>query len=94
MRRDGFASSICWVLEEDELMARSVFDFENEDRVESPERLNEYIRVAGPGTWVMISALVLVLVAFVLWGFIGTIPETVTVQGYFLEGDSLAQAAT
>ena len=62
-------------------MQRSVFDFENEDRVESPERLNEYIRVANPGTWVMVSGLVLVLVAFIAWGFIGTIPKSVTFKG-------------
>lgn len=62
-------------------MARSVFNFESEDRVESPERLNEYIRVANPGVWVLVSALVLVLVAFVAWGFIGRIPETVTLKG-------------
>ena len=57
-------------------MPRSVFDFENEDRVESPERLNEYIRVVNPGTWVMVSGLFLVLVAFIVWGFTGTIPQT------------------
>ena len=62
-------------------MPRSVFDFENEDRVESPERLNEYIRVAKPGTWVMVSGLLLVLVAFIAWGFIGTIPKSVTLKG-------------
>ena len=62
-------------------MPRSVFDFENEDRVESPERLNEYIRVAKPGTWVMVSGLLLVLVAFIAWGFIGTIPISVTLKG-------------
>lgn len=62
-------------------MPRSVFDFENEDRVESPERLNEYIRVANPGTWAMVSGLVLVLVAFIAWGFIGTIPKSVTLKG-------------
>lgn len=62
-------------------MPRSVFDFENEDRVESPERLNEYIRVAKPGTWVMVSGLLLVLVSFIAWGFIGTIPKSVTLKG-------------
>ena len=57
-------------------MPRSVFDFESEDRVESPERVNEYIRVVSPGTWVMVSGLFLVLVAFIVWGFTGTIPQT------------------
>ena len=62
-------------------MAKSIFNFESEDRVESPERLNEYIRVASPGVWVMVSALALVLAAFITWGVIGKIPVTLSVQG-------------
>ena len=62
-------------------MARSIFDFESEDRVESPERLNEYIRVASPGTWALVGAMVIVMVAFLVWGFTGTIPETDTFRG-------------
>ena len=64
-----------------QLSRAEMFDFENEDRVESPERLNEYIRVANPGTWVMVSALLLVLAAFIAWGLIGTIPRSVTLKG-------------
>lgn len=62
-------------------MAKSIFDFESEDRVESPERLNEYIRVANPGVWVGICALILVLAAFIVWGFTGRIPETASFKG-------------
>lgn len=61
-------------------MHRSVFDFENEDRVESPERLNEYLRVATPGMWVMVFGLLLIVVAFAAWGFFGTIPESITLK--------------
>ena len=62
-------------------MARSVFDLESEDRVESPEKLNEYIRVAEPGVWAGVLALVLVLAAFIAWGFIGRVPESVNFRG-------------
>lgn len=62
-------------------MAKSIFSFESEDRVESPERLNEYVRVVSPGLWVMISALILVFAAFIAWGFTGRIPETITLKG-------------
>ena len=62
-------------------MAKSIFNFESEDRVQSPERLNEYIKVATPGVWVMALALLLVLTAFVIWGFTGRIPRLVTLRG-------------
>ncbi len=62
-------------------MAGSVFDIEGEDRVESPERLNEYIHVANPGMWTMLVALFLVAISVVVWGMIGRIPESVAFKG-------------
>ncbi len=62
-------------------MARSIFDVESEDKVESPERLNEYIRVAGPGVWVVVAALAIVLAAFLIWGFTGSIPGNIHAPG-------------
>ncbi|MBR5337248.1 MAG: hypothetical protein IK152_04630 [Lachnospiraceae bacterium] len=62
-------------------MARSIFDVQSEDRVESPERLNEYIRVASPGVWAIVTALVIVFAAFIVWGFFGTIPKTIKLTG-------------
>ncbi|MCR4688410.1 MAG: hypothetical protein K5745_02555 [Saccharofermentans sp.] len=53
---------------------RSIFDINSEDRVRSPERLDDYIRVTTPGTWIIAVALTLVLASFVVWGFIGKIP--------------------
>ncbi len=64
-----------------ETMARSIFRFESPERVESPDRINEYIHVARPGVWVLTAALILVLAAFVFWGITGRIPDTVTYKG-------------
>jgi hypothetical protein len=47
----------------------------------SQEDLNEYIRVTGPGTIVMIVSLLILLVALIIWGFVGTLPVTETVTG-------------
>lgn len=51
-----------------------VFSRESIDQVRNPEKLNEYIRVASPGTWILAAALVLVLSALIIWGVIGRIP--------------------
>lgn len=62
-------------------MARSVFDFEGEERVDTPEQLTNYIRIATPGVWAMFAALTLVFVALLIWGFTGRIPDTRTYRG-------------
>ena len=53
---------------------------ENE-RVKSPEKINEYVRIAGPGTYALITALVIVTIAIFLWGFTGSLPLTESVSG-------------
>jgi len=58
-----------------------VFSRESIDQVRNPEKLNEYIRVASPGTWILAAALVLVLAALVTWGFVGRIPAYFQIQG-------------
>ena len=59
--------------------SKSVFNTDSEDRVESPEKINEYIRVSGPGTYLIVGTLLLVLAALVIWGLTGTLPVTETV---------------
>lgn len=60
---------------------RSIFSQESLDRVTSPEKLDDYIRIARPGIWIMIVALFLVVVAVVIWGVTGSLPQTVTING-------------
>ena len=55
------------------------------DRVNSPEQLNEYIRVANPGVWLVLAAAVSLLVGVVIWGIFGTI-ETTIETGVVVEG--------
>lgn len=58
-----------------------VFTTGNQDRVRSPEELDAYIRIVKPGTLLLVIALVLVLVALIVWGNIGTLPVTKNVSG-------------
>ncbi|MDR2569097.1 MAG: hypothetical protein LBD23_02205 [Oscillospiraceae bacterium] len=54
------------------------------DRISSPEQLNEYMKVAGPGVWVVLAGLVITFAAFFIWGVLGSIPETVDINGTVL----------
>jgi len=38
------------------------------DRIQSPEQLNDYLRVTNPSVWVLLTAVVLLLVGFLIWG--------------------------
>lgn len=58
------------------------------DRVNSPEQLNDYIRVANPGVWLVLAAIVALLVGVVIWGVFGTV-ETTVETGAVVEGDSV-----
>ncbi len=42
-------------------------------RVQSPEALNDYIRVTSPSVWLVLAALVLLLVGMLVWSVFGTV---------------------
>ena len=42
-------------------MNEQLFRKKSVDKVSSPEQLNEYIRVANPGVWMVLAAIVILL---------------------------------
>lgn len=57
-------------------------------RVSSPEQMNEYIRVARPGTWLLLIAVALLLAGFCVWAFCGRL-KTCVPAGVVVKGGSL-----
>lgn len=43
------------------------------EAVESPEALNDYLRVTSPGVWLVMAAVIVLLIGAVLWGIFGRI---------------------
>lgn len=66
---------------------RSIFRKESLDRVESPEQLDEYIKVSHPKVWVILSALLVAAVAVIVWSVVGSLPQTMTVKGVTVGGN-------
>lgn len=60
---------------------QNIVGFSGGERAESPEKLNEYIRVTPSGGVFVIIALAIFVVTLFIWGFYGTIPVTETVTG-------------
>lgn len=52
-------------------MNESVFREKSLEKVKSPDNLNEYIRVANPGVWVLLAAVIALLLGLCIWGIFG-----------------------
>lgn len=50
------------------------------ERIESPEKVNAFIRVLNPGIWIVIVAIVVAVIGILVWAFSGSINETVEVD--------------
>lgn len=50
--------------------------------VSNPEQLNDYIKVAGPGVWLVICAVIVFLAAACVWSIFGVIDISVETKGY------------
>lgn len=59
-------------------MNEQLFRKKSIDKVSSPEQLNEYIRVANPGVWMVLAAVVILLAGVIVWGVIGHLDTTLS----------------
>ena len=54
-------------------MVDSIFREKSLERVSSPEKLNDYIRVTTPSVWVILIATFLILFGAIVWSIFGRI---------------------
>lgn len=52
-------------------MGNSLFRKKSIDKISSPEKLDDYIRVTTPSVWITLIAILLLLVGAILWGTLG-----------------------
>jgi hypothetical protein len=64
---------------------KSIFRQESLDRMSSPDQLDEYIKVSNPGIWIVLIAFLVLAASVLVWGFTGTLPKTLTVNGIMEE---------
>jgi len=58
-------------------MNEQLFRKKSIDRVSSPEQLDAYLRVANPGVWMVLIAIVVLLAGVCVWGILGHLDTTV-----------------
>ncbi len=59
-------------------MEKGLFRQKTLDKVSSPEQMNEYIRVTGPGVWLVLGAVIALLAGLIVWSALGRLETTVT----------------
>jgi HlyD family secretion protein len=70
---------------------QSVFRKVSLDRLASPEQLDQLMQVTTPKGWVALLALSILLLAAIIWGCVGRIPETVHGQGMLVKSGGVLQ---
>lgn len=56
------------------------------ERLSSPEQLDSLMQVTAPRAWIALIGLLIIIAAFVMWGFTGSIQVTTTGRGLLLKG--------
>ncbi|MCR5626865.1 MAG: hypothetical protein K6F99_06070 [Lachnospiraceae bacterium] len=52
---------------------KSIFREKSIERVSSPEKLNDYIRVSSPSVWLIMGAIIVLLLGLLIWSVFGTV---------------------
>jgi len=56
---------------------KQIFRQKSLDRVNSPESLNEYLKVTSAGVWLLLATIIVLLCGAIAWGFFGSIDTSV-----------------
>ena len=55
----------------------SLFRKSSMERIQSPEQLNDYLRVTNPSVWVLLAAVIILLAGMLIWGSVTYISSSV-----------------
>lgn len=67
-------------------MQSKLFNKSSVEKISSPEKMNDYIQVANPSTWMILAAALILLAAVLIWGIFGSVSTTFSVRGLAKDG--------
>lgn len=67
-------------------MSGQLFRKSSIERISSPEQLNDYVRVAGLGMWMVLVAVIILLVGVCVWGIFGRLDTRLESAGTCEDG--------
>lgn len=59
------------------------------EKLSNPEQLDRAITVTSPMSWIALIGVVVIIIATVVWSFVGTLPTTQTVNGILVSSESV-----
>lgn len=75
-------------------MNKTVFRQSSIDRVQSPEQLNDYIKVSNPSGWLVIIAAIILLGSVLIWSVFGTVEMKKTMTSIDKNGETVIQTVS
>ena len=70
-------------------MKNSLFPEKSIDRISTPEQLNDRLRVANPGVWLLLTGILLILAGICVWGFFGRLNTVLPVGAVTDQGKTI-----
>ncbi|MBE6844832.1 MAG: hypothetical protein E7508_03835 [Ruminococcus sp.] len=67
-------------------MKNNIFREKSLERISSPEQLDRYIKIANPGMWIVLSAIIVLLASMCVWGIFGRLETVVNASGMVENG--------
>lgn len=71
----------------------SIFRQASLDRLSSPDQLDQLVQVITPRAWLLWAPMVGIAIGAVLWGFLGSVPVTVSGRAILLQRGGLAEVS-
>ena len=76
---------------------KDIFRQQALDKIQSPEQLNDYMKVTNPGIWIILAAVILLLGGLFAWSMVGKLETTAKAVAVVEDGTakvSLTQIAS
>lgn len=67
-------------------MSEEIFRKKSLDKIKSPESLNDYVRVANPGVWLLLAAVIMLLIGITVWSVFGWVKSIAHAEGEVING--------
>ena len=74
-------------------MGEEIFRKKSLEKIKSPEALDNYIRVANPGVWLLLISVIILLAGACVWGIFGHVGSTVPASVYVENGEAICYIA-
>ncbi len=72
----------------EDIMDNQLFRKQSMDRISSPEKLEDYMRVTSPGIWMILTAVIVLLAGLIICASIGKVETKYPVEAGVSEGNA------